>query len=236
MSIEPGVEHLTDEKMCWWSVLAMGDHIDFRPQARVDGLVSETVDDGLVVYDTTNCVAHALAAEAASVWGRCDGTRSPAEIARELGMEGDRVDSAISELGRCGLLEAPSQAPPRFSRREAGAKLGKAAVLGPLIVSLAIPTPAAAASPTTCPAGARPGARCLPERSGNEPFRQPGEPRGIRVQHQLSDRRREWLQSELLRGRRRCSHLHRDRLRPSEPGLQQHHREVLRGRSLLHRP
>ena len=139
----------------------MGDHIDFRPQARVDGLVSETVDDGLVVYDTTNCVAHALAAEAASVWGRCDGTRSPAEIARELGMEGDRVDSAISELGRCGLLEAPSQAPPRFSRREAGAKLGKAAVLGPLIVSLAIPTPAAAASPTTCPAGARPGARCL---------------------------------------------------------------------------
>jgi hypothetical protein len=73
-----------------------------------------------VVYDTTSRVAHALTAEAASVWGRCDGMRSLAEIARDLGMEADWVDSAIFELERCGLLEAPLQAPLRFSRREAG--------------------------------------------------------------------------------------------------------------------
>jgi hypothetical protein len=88
----------------------------------------------------------------------------------------DGVDSAIFELERCGLLEAPVEARPRFSRREAGVKLGKAAALGPLIYSLAIPSPAAAASPTTCPAGVMPGATCLQGGSAISPSGPPVNP------------------------------------------------------------
>jgi hypothetical protein len=116
-------------------------------------LLCETVEDELVVYDTATHMAHALSAEAASVWERCDGTRSCVQIARELGVEDEFVQRAVTELERCGLLEQPRHAPPRFSRREAGVKLGKAALLGPLIYSAAIPAPSAAASPATCAVG-----------------------------------------------------------------------------------
>lgn len=112
------------------------------------------VGDECVVYDTTNNCAHALSAEAASVWRRCDGTRSPALIAGELEMQPELVHSALTELGQCGLLEQAAQPFRQFSRREVGVTLGKAALLGPLIYSVAIPAAASAASPTKpCPAG-----------------------------------------------------------------------------------
>jgi hypothetical protein len=112
------------------------------------------VGDECVVYDTRNNRAHALSAEAASVWRHCDGTRSPALIAAELEMQPELVHSALTELGQCDLLEQTAQPLPQFSRREVGVTLGKAALLGPLIYSIVIPAAANAASPTKpCPAG-----------------------------------------------------------------------------------
>lgn len=122
-------------------------NIHHQPQGRVEGLVSEPVGGELVVYDTASNTAHSLAAEAAAVWERCDGTRSCAQIARELGMENDLVDRVVEGFERLGLLQQPFKALPRYSRREAGAMLGKAVLLAPLIYSAAIPASAAAASP-----------------------------------------------------------------------------------------
>jgi hypothetical protein len=145
-----------------------------EPQARTDGLIREAVDDELVVYDTVSNVAHALSRQANQVWELCDGTRSPAVIARDLEIAESLVRTTLDELGRCGLLDQPESDPSRLSRREVGLRFAKAAALGPLIYSVAIPASAAAASPGICPTGVAPaGATCLQGGSATSPSGSP---------------------------------------------------------------
>lgn len=118
-----------------------------RPTARTD-LISERVEDELVVYDQTNQTAHCLSAMAASVWERCNGSKSPADIALELGADPETVVRALDELRESSLLAA---APHSYSRREAAKRLvgvGGAALAAPFVYSVVVPSAAVAASCT----------------------------------------------------------------------------------------
>jgi DNA-binding transcriptional ArsR family regulator len=131
------------------------------PKARTEGVISERIDDELVVYDEVSHMAHALAADARSVWERCDGCRSPAEIAQGLGMPPATVQQALDELQECGLLDDGSAPENSYSRRQAVtriAKVGGAAVTAPLIYSVVIGSAAAAAS--ACIANGQPESGC----------------------------------------------------------------------------
>lgn len=125
--------------------------MDYRPQARTHGLISERIDDDLVVYDKATQTAHSLSSAAASVWSICDGSRSASAIAHELLLQPELVERAISGLSDCGLLENGPADDSFMSRREAARKLarvGAAALAAPMIYSVAIGPAIAAAS--TC--------------------------------------------------------------------------------------
>jgi hypothetical protein len=122
-----------------------------RPKAKTEGVVSERIDDELVLYDQATQTAHCLSSRAALIWEHCDGRVSPAELAGRLALEPAAVRSALDALSERGLLDGgPVAAQPGYSRREAAARLAKAggaAFAAPLIYSAAIPSMAAALSP-----------------------------------------------------------------------------------------
>jgi hypothetical protein len=122
------------------------------PLARAEGIISERVDEELVIYDTHNQTAHALTAAAASVWEHCDGRRSAEQIARELHLGHAIVAQAVAELNECGLLaEAPPDGVSRRIALRRIAKAGGAAIIGaPLISTVVILPASAASSPPTC--------------------------------------------------------------------------------------
>ena len=124
-----------------------------RPQARIEGIVAEWVDDDLVIYDQLSQTAHSLSAAVANVWEVCDGQHSADEIARQLSLEPAMVARALEELSECGLLDDGSAIVPGISRREAAkkfAKVGGVAFSAPLIYSVAIGPATAAASGGGC--------------------------------------------------------------------------------------
>jgi Coenzyme PQQ synthesis protein D (PqqD) len=107
--------------------------------------------DELLVYDQDREKGHCLNAVSALVWRRCDGSNSLEDLARivsqELGVPEPEavVGLALEQLGRRHLLvEAPHPLTPdaRVSRREALKKLGFAAALLPLIMTVATKTSA----------------------------------------------------------------------------------------------
>lgn len=122
-----------------------------RPLARTEGMLTERVDDELLVYDETYGTAHCLAAEAAEVWRLCDGEHSADQIGSEAGLPVERVSEVLGRLGAAGLLE--SVAPGDVSRRDVAkrfAQLGAAALSAPLIFSIVVPEAAAAGSMGKC--------------------------------------------------------------------------------------
>ena len=131
------------------------------PKARTEGVITETVDDEIVVYDLDSQVAHSLTAVAASVWERCDGHASPAEIANGLGLPAAAVQQALDELQGCNLLDDGPELGEGYSRRQAVtkiAKVGGAAFTAPLIYSVVVGSAAAAAS---CLANGQPDPSCV---------------------------------------------------------------------------
>jgi len=128
-----------------------------RPRARTEDVITEWVDDELVVYDQRSQTAHCLSRDAASVWELCDGHLSEAEIAKRLGLAPEAVQRAADALSESGLLdEGPIKVDHTraYSRREATAKLAKAggaAFAAPLIYSAVIRPATAAASPNSLP-------------------------------------------------------------------------------------
>ena len=125
-----------------------------RPRARTEGVVSERIDDEVVVYDQLSQTAHCLSSDAASVWEHCDGRKSPAQIARGLKRAPAEVERALDALRECGLLDEAPVGDRGYSRREAAvraAKVGGAAFAAPLVYSAAVGSVAAALSPTRLP-------------------------------------------------------------------------------------
>ena len=120
-----------------------------RPQARTEQLISERIDEELVIYDQSNNVAHCLSREAGRVWEYCDGRLTEAEIANQLTLSVEIVQRALAALEERGLLDDGSVAAPGYSRRQAAvrlARIGGAALAGPLVYSVDVGSAAAKAS------------------------------------------------------------------------------------------
>ena len=130
-----------------------------RPRARTEGLLSEQVDDEVLVFDERHEVACRLNASAALVWRSCDGKRTVADLVAVLSQElsdvadEDLVMVALDNLAEHGLIEAG------YDRREASAArltrrrfirrvgiAGLAAMTIPVVHSMVVPAPSAAAS------------------------------------------------------------------------------------------
>jgi hypothetical protein len=127
---------------------------DFRPRP-VSHLVVQCLDDELLIYDTKEDKAHCLNPGMWAVWEQCDGESSLLEILDKLQKKNDRrltidhVRLAIKQLLNAQLLEVtPSNTILNgLSRRQIMRKMGKGALVAlPVIASVAIPTPAEAAS------------------------------------------------------------------------------------------
>jgi hypothetical protein len=130
-----------------------------QPLARTEGLLTEQVDDELLVFDAEHKLACRLNASAALVWRSCDGTRSLSDlvaiVAEEFGevADEDQVVIALDSLVKHGLIESgyePREAAAtritrrRFMRRVGAVSLASFSV--PLVSSMMIPSAAAAAS------------------------------------------------------------------------------------------
>lgn len=137
------------------------------PAARRAQLVVEELEGEVLVYDLDRDQASCLNPTAALVWKLADGATSVPEIARQMAAQLDTpveprmVWYALDQLGKKNLLEAPLVPPleyTRMTRRDFLIKAGMvgAAVTIPVIVSLAAPSAAMAATCTsgcTCPGG-----------------------------------------------------------------------------------
>jgi hypothetical protein len=128
--------------------------MDQRPVARRAGLLIESIDDEVLVYDTERHRAHALNRAAAEMWRRCDGATRPAEIAERLSetlggpVTEEFVRHGLDQLREFNLLEeSPATiAESRPSRRDLILASGLAALTLPLVTSIVAPTAAEAQS------------------------------------------------------------------------------------------
>lgn len=132
---------------------------DVRPIARTDGVLTETVDGELLVYDLDGDMASHLNRTAAVVWRNCDGRRTVADLLTividELGETADEdvVLMALDSLAEHGLLssgyEERDGAAVALSRRRFFRRVGvvgASAVNAPVVYSMIAPTAAAALS------------------------------------------------------------------------------------------
>ncbi len=126
-----------------------------KPHARKEGLIVEELSDETLVYDPERHKAHCLNQTAAFVWRHCDGQTSVSELAGlfhdELGIPANEevVWLALDRLERVHLLQERGQhgtEAPRYSRRQLVKRLGQIGIAIPMVVSIAAPLAAAAAS------------------------------------------------------------------------------------------
>jgi hypothetical protein len=124
------------------------------PLARSTDLIVEELGDEVLIYDTTIDRGHSLSPEAARVWRACNGKTPVEKLSSRLGLDQETVDRALAELDSCELLEVkPSIVADGSTRREVSlklAKVGAAAAAAPLILSVAAPIPAMAATLNQC--------------------------------------------------------------------------------------
>ena len=140
---------------------------DAPPLARSADLVLEQLGAELLIYDERTQRAHCLSETAARVWRCCDGQTSAEAVAAALSIDSDAVARAFDELRACDLIESGADQPVGSTRREMTfrvAKAGAAVAALPMIVSVAAPRPAQAATVVFC-ASACPGGVCA--NSGN---------------------------------------------------------------------
>ena len=122
-----------------------------RPQARVEDLIVEDLDGGVVVYDRRNCTAHWLDASAASVWRMADGQRAVQQIARECDLSEPTVADVLLRLHGLELMaEKAGTGMPRRAALSRMARIGGAAILAPVISSVVVPNALAASSVPHC--------------------------------------------------------------------------------------
>ena len=129
-----------------------------KPLARTEDLVIEDIEDEVLIYDGKNARAHSLGTAAARVWRACDGQTSIDDLAVALDLPRETVVRALDELEGAELLESygiqivnGNGNGNGITRREMAmrtAKLGAAAAAVPMLYSIAVPSPAAAATPT----------------------------------------------------------------------------------------
>ena len=133
-----------------------------NPIGRADNIVVQEYGSDILVYDLVDHRAMSLNETSARVWRACDGHKSVAEIAAEIGDEGVTL-LALSELKKAKLVDSKAPEVAKFEampRREAIKRIGMSSLIAlPIIASLAAPTAAQTASacgqannrPTDCP-------------------------------------------------------------------------------------
>jgi len=129
------------------------------PTARDEQLLIQELQDETLVYDLTSKKAHCLNPTAALIWRHCDGKTTVPALARllretlNLPEDADIVWKALLQLDKARLLREPVVPPGevhRFSRRDLARKLGAAAILAPVVLSVLAPKAAAAGSGAPC--------------------------------------------------------------------------------------
>jgi hypothetical protein len=132
------------------------------PPGRREGLIVESLDDELLLYDSDRARAHSLNRVAASVWELSDGVRDAKELANAAGVTEDDFWRALSQLEERNLLdgELPRRmSGPEYSRRQAVRRMGligaSAAFAAPLVKSIVVPTPASAGFASCVPENAQ---------------------------------------------------------------------------------
>src|SRR5262245_34586234 len=135
------------------------------PQARTEGLVVKALPDEVLVHDLARHRTHCLNGSAAAVWRLCDGQRTPAEIARQLGRAleprwtEEAVRLALDQLSRARLLTEPRPLPTAaggVTRRQTLQRLAAAVVVVPTVTTIVAPRAAQAQS------GSPPQQQCIP--------------------------------------------------------------------------
>ncbi len=123
----------------------MASKLTTVPERR-DDLIVQKLGDEVVVYDPVSHRAHSLNRTAALVFEKLDGKNDLAGVARHVGKalgpspHKEIVASAVNELAAADLLRPGAKLPRRSVLR------GLAAGLLPVVVSIAVPPAAAAAS------------------------------------------------------------------------------------------
>lgn len=127
-----------------------------NPISRQEELVVQELKGEILIYDLRTDKAFCLNETSGLVWQMCDGTRSAAEISRELSSQlntkigEDVVWLALDLLKKENLLSNADNVKPDFggvTRREAIKKAGLASMIAlPVIASLIAPTAAMAQS------------------------------------------------------------------------------------------
>jgi Coenzyme PQQ synthesis protein D (PqqD) len=121
---------------------------NLMPKAKSARLIVREIDDETLVYDCARDAATCLNDFAAKVWRQCDGEKSVAEIADELGEDERAVWLALHQLTKAQLLTEAIALPPDVatarSRREIAGRLGMGAAA--LVASIVVPMPAQATS------------------------------------------------------------------------------------------
>jgi|SRR5579884_2628352 len=137
---------------------------DFRPLSRTDGLLTEEIDDEILVYDESRQIACRLNRTAALIWQHADGQRSIADLVDVLREEFEMADEdlvlvTLDRLNESGLIESGfserSADEARLSRRRFIRRVGvvgTAALALPVVESLVAPSVAAAQSGGPCAA------------------------------------------------------------------------------------
>jgi hypothetical protein len=141
-----------------------------QPQRRTEGLLVEELPEETVVYDRRHHEVHCLSRAAALVWNHCDGRTSPVQLAeslhQELTLPADLalVRLILEQLKALDLLveQSPGDARAARRRRREVVKLLAHYGLGMMVLTIAAPTMAQAAS-----CGAKNQACCQPGNTCN---------------------------------------------------------------------
>lgn len=123
---------------------------------RPERLVSEALDDELLLYDLDTHRLHSLNSTAREVWSRCDGATPiralQAALAAELEIAPEQAEQmlwlALEELDEADLLERRPETPLELRRLDRRAWIQRIATLSllPAVYSIVSPLPASAAS------------------------------------------------------------------------------------------
>jgi hypothetical protein len=132
----------------------MTNQINPLKPKRIDALTHEFHDE-LLVYDRERHKAHCLNKTAAAVWLECSGDATVPEIAKKLkgyfrGSDDTLVRLSVVKLQKAGLLEKADgvfDVRESLNRRDVLKRIRAMAVVAlPLVTTMLVPIPAAAAS------------------------------------------------------------------------------------------
>ena len=124
------------------------------PRRRLDGVLAQKLDDGIVVFDAKSNEAHALNQTAALVYESCDGETPRSVVLQKIcdtleipeQEAGDLLAHSLRSFHDKGLLREDASLEAKLTRREF---VGRSALL-PAILTLSVGNPAAAQSGDPC--------------------------------------------------------------------------------------